>query len=155
MMADCYRILEFVESWKIEEGFAGPLIVMGRSLGSASALELASNCATRIEGLIIESGFAWAEPLLQLLGVDTHRIGFDEASGFANTDKIRSFSKPTLLIHAEFDHIIPYTNGKALYEACGATDKTLLKITDANHNDIFYRGLETYMEAIGKLADKL
>ena len=155
MMADCHRIFDFAEIWKTENGFTGPLIVMGRSLGSASALELAAACGDRIDGLVIESGFAWAGPLLRLLGVDPDRIGFDESSGFANVDKIRVFAKPTLIIHAEFDHIIPFSDGKALFDASVADDKILVQIPGANHNDIFMRGLDRYLEAIANLAEKL
>jgi pimeloyl-ACP methyl ester carboxylesterase len=155
MMTDAHRIFEYVKTWREEKGFTGPLIVMGRSLGSASALELAASWSEHVDGLVIESGFAWAGPLLSLLGVNPQRIGFEEAKGFANIDKIRKYGKPTLIIHAEFDHIIPFGDGKALYEACAATQRTLLKIPGANHNDIFFRGLEAYMEAIATLAANL
>ena len=155
MMADCHRIFDFTEKWKAENGYTGPLIVMGRSLGSASALELAAACSDRIDGLVIESGFAWAGPLLRLLGVDPDRIGFDESKGFANVDKIRWFTGPTVVIHAEFDHIIPLNDGQALFEASGADDKVLVKIPGANHNDIFMRGLDRYLEAVSSLAEKL
>ena len=154
MMADCHRILEFSEGWKTENGFDGPLIVMGRSLGSASALELAAAYPDRIAGLIVESGFAWAGPLLQRLGVNPDVIGFDESAGFANVDKIKRFAKPTLIIHAEFDHIIPFSDGQALFDASTAEDKELVMIPGANHNDIFMRGLNSYMEALSRLARK-
>jgi hypothetical protein len=128
---------------------------MGRSLGSASALELAAAQGSRIDGLIIESGFAYAEPLLRLLGVDAGRLGFQEENGFRNVDKIRQFNKPSLIIHAEFDHIIPFADGQALYDASPAEDKTLLMIPGANHNDIFMQGLQEYLAAVKKLADIL
>ncbi len=76
MMADSHRILGFTEEFLHERGYRGPVIVMGRSLGSASALELASRYEDRIAGLIIESGFARTGPLLQLLGVNLKAIGF-------------------------------------------------------------------------------
>jgi hypothetical protein len=155
MMADCRPIFDFADQWCADNGYIGPLIVMGRSLGSASALELAATCADRFDGLIIESGFAWAGPLLRRLGVEPERIGFDESSGFANVNKIGQFFKPTVVIHAEFDHIIPFGDGEALHAACGATDKTLVKIPGANHNDIFARGLDRYLEAITDLAATL
>jgi len=152
MMADCHRVFDFTEKWKAEKGFSGPMIVMGRSLGSASALELAASHPDRIDGLIIESGFAWAGPLLRRLGVDPERIGFDESAGFANVDKIKRFDKPTAIIHAEFDHIIPFSDGKALYDASPADEKTLVTIFGANHNDIFLRGLDRYLESVVNLA---
>jgi len=153
MMKDCHKVLDYTVRWLEDTDHTGPLIVMGRSLGSASALELAAYRADQIKGLIIESGFAFATPLLQLLGVDVSALGFDETMGFGNIEKIKQFKRPTLIIHAEFDHIIPFTDGQALYDACGAMDKTLVKIDGANHNDIFFRGLNSYMTALRALVD--
>lgn len=148
MMKDCHAILEFTRKWLANNGYDGPVVVMGRSLGSASVIELASTHQEQIAGLIVESGFAYAEPLLRLLGIDARSLGFREEQGFRNVDKIRLFQKPTLIIHAEFDHIIPFSDGMALFEACGATQKKLVKIPGANHNDIFARGLTQYMSAV-------
>ncbi len=152
MMQDCHTIFSFVVSWLNENRYTGPLIVMGRSLGSASALELAATCGDRIDGLVIESGFSLAGPLLQLLGVDPERIGFREEAGFRNLEKIRLFSGPTLIIHAEFDHIIAHTEGVALFEASSSNAKKMLTIPDANHNNIFMRGFEQYLDAVKELA---
>lgn len=154
MMRDCHVVFEFSMKWLADNRFSGPFIVMGRSLGSASALELASHYKDRMSGLVVESGFAYAGPLLKLLGIRPEAIGFKEENGFRNLDKIRTWEKPALIIHAEFDHIIPFSEGKALYDACPSTRKTLLKIPGANHNDIFVRGLDTYMAAIQELARK-
>lgn len=151
MMRDCHVIFEFVQNWLRQNNYPGPVILMGRSLGSASVLELAAACGDSIDGLIVESGFAFAAPLLQLLGIDLEALGFKEEKGFRNIDKIRNFNKPTLIIHAEFDHIIPFSDGEALYNACSSPDKTLLKIPGANHNDIFMRGLQEYLAAVKKL----
>jgi fermentation-respiration switch protein FrsA (DUF1100 family) len=151
MMKDCHTILDYVQAWRVDSGHTGPLMVMGRSLGSASAIELASARVDEIDALIIESGFAYAIPLLRLLGVDPQMLDLNEASGFANLDKIRRYNGPTLIIHGEHDHIIPFSDAEALYEAGAARDKRLLKIKNANHNDIFLRGLEDYMGAIHAL----
>jgi fermentation-respiration switch protein FrsA (DUF1100 family) len=154
MMKDCHVIFEYVENWLKEKGYHDSLIIMGRSLGSASTLELADTHEERLDGLIIESGFAYAGPLLRLLGADPVRLGFKEETGFANLDKIKRFNKPTLIIHAERDHIIPFSDGEALYNASTASDKTFLKIPNANHNDIFSRGLHEYLNAVKILAQK-
>lgn len=153
MMRDCHVIFDYVRGWLKDDGYGGPLIVMGRSLGSASALELAANYSGLIDALIVESGFAYAGPLLRLLGIDLDRFGFTEQKGFGNVDKIRSFDKPTLIIHAELDHIIPFSDGEALYDASPAKNKAMLKIPGANHNDIFARGLREYMTAVKKLVE--
>jgi fermentation-respiration switch protein FrsA (DUF1100 family) len=131
------------------------MVLMGRSLGSASVLELAAGSQDSTGGLIVESGFAYAEPLLRLLGIDPEALGFKEEKGFGNIDKIKMYQKPTLIIHAEFDHIIPFSDGEALYTACPATDKAFLKIPGANHNDIFMRGLQPYLDAVRKLVERV
>ncbi len=155
MMRDAHVILGFVRDYLAGRGWSGPLLAMGRSLGSASALALAAGCRDSIAGLIIESGFATADPLLRLLGVDTEAIGVQALQIFDNIDKIRAFDRPTLIIHAEHDHIIPFSDGQALYDASPAADKTLLPIPAANHNDIFLRGLEAYLQAIQALVHRL
>ncbi len=155
MMRDCHAIYEFTRKWLAENGYSGPLIVMGRSLGSASALELASRHEKTIDGLIIESGFAFTEPLLGLLGVNVRSLNLGGGNDFQNLEKMRRFRKPVLIIHAEFDHIIPFADGQAFFEASGSPDKTFLKIPGANHNDIFARGLREYMAAVKSFADRM
>jgi len=151
MMQDAHAVFKFIGGWLNQNGYTGPFIVMGRSLGSASALELVEHHQHQIDGLIIESGFAYAGPLLQLLGINPVAIGFSEETGFRNLAKIENFTKPTLVIHAEYDHIIPFTDGQALYDASSARVKNLLKIPGANHNDIFARGLSAYLESVKAL----
>jgi fermentation-respiration switch protein FrsA (DUF1100 family) len=56
---------------------------------------------------------------------------------------------PTLIIHAEFDHIIPFAEGKDLYEASGAKEKKFLEIPGADHNTVFFQGMRQYLDAIG------
>ena len=50
-------------------------------------------------------------------GIDLDPANFKEQQGFANLDKIRGFNKPVLIIHAERDHIIPFEDAQALYDA--------------------------------------
>jgi pimeloyl-ACP methyl ester carboxylesterase len=155
MMNDSHGIFNFVSQWLLEHFYTGPIIAMGRSLGSASAIEIAVSHKDKISGLILESGFACTGPLLRILGIDPNAIGFKEETGFRNIDKIKTFNKPALIIHAEQDHIIPFSEGQALYHACSASDKSLLEIPGANHNDIFTRGLSEYMAAVKALSDRV
>ncbi len=154
MMTDCHTIFDYTKQWLEENGHTGPLVIMGRSLGSASALELAVSKTAHISGLIVESGFAYLGPLLKLLGVRAGGSDFEKKISLRQIDKIKSFMKPTLIIHAEYDHIIPFSEGKALFDACGSKDKTFLKIPKANHNDIFARSLYQYIEAVRTLCQR-
>jgi len=155
MMRDAHVIFDYVKNLLVERGYTGPFLVMGRSLGSASALELSAHYSDKIDGLIIESGFAFTGPLLRLLGIDMEVLGMGEDDGFRNRDKIAEFSKPTLIIHGEHDQLISVTEGQALYDACPSENKRLLIVKGATHNDIFLRGIGEYMGAIRELTKKL
>jgi hypothetical protein len=151
MMRDCHAILDFALEWMQENAYTGPLVLKGRSLGSASAIELASARPESVAGLIVESGFALTAPLLKLLGVDAEAAGFREEHGLRNLEKIRGVRQPTLIIHAELDHIIAHSEGEMLYEASPAEEKQMLSIPGANHNDIFMRGLNEYVSEVKRL----
>jgi len=148
MLLDCHTILDFVINTLEHRNFTGSLTVMGRSLGSAPALELAATRQDSIDRLVIESGFAHAAPLLKTLGLDPGMIGFQETQGFGNGDKIRHWHKPLLIIHAQFDHIIDFSQGQTLHRLCPSADKTLLMIPGADHNNIFIKGFDPYMESL-------
>ncbi len=148
MMKDCHAIVDYVCGWTRIHGYRGPLAVMGRSLGSAPALDLAARRPQIIDGLVIESGFAQEAPLLKVLGIP-HPPGMRHVRGFfQNADKISAFSKPLLVIHAENDHIISFDQGRALFNNCPSETKAFLPISGAHHNDIFSRGLSDYMDAL-------
>jgi fermentation-respiration switch protein FrsA (DUF1100 family) len=151
LLADSHAVFDYTRDWLAANDYGGPLILMGRSLGSAPALELAQAYPSDIDGLIVESGFARAVPLLRRLGIDTDRLGFQEPHGFGHLEKIGRYPGPTLIIHAELDHIIPCSDGQALWDASPAAHKRLLMIPGANHNDIFLRGMEAYLEALVEL----
>ncbi len=151
MLRDCHYIFDFVNDIIRAKKITGPLVVMGRSLGSASALELAANYGDRVHGLVIESGFAYALPLIRLLGVNTEGLGLSEEGGFNNLAKAKKYRGPLLVIHAEKDHIIPFTDGKALFEASPSARKEFLEVKRANHNNIFQYGINEYFRKIGEL----
>ena len=130
-------------------------LVMGRSLGSAAALAVA---AAHVAGegptpaaLIIESGFVETLSLIKRLG-GVVPLGADEdRDGFGNRARIAAVTVPTLVIHGRDDWIIPATEGERLFRASGATDKRLVMIEGAGHNDLMMVGAEAYFAAIHRL----
>lgn len=155
MMNDCHVLFRETKSWLTENGFTGPVLIMGRSLGSASALEIASAYEDEIDALIVESGFAYIMPLIRLLGISTDYPGVSEENGPKNYEKIKQFKKPTLIIHAEFDHIIPFSDGETIYNNSMASSKKLVEIKNADHNSIFQQGFNDYMKSIEELVQKI
>ncbi len=148
MLKDSHVIFKEVQEWLKKKNMQGPLWIMGRSLGSASALELASSYETDSAGLIIESGFAYTVPLLDFLGVDTRALGITEADCFGHIEKIRKVHKPTLIIHAQHDQFIPVSDAEAFLKNSPAAKKALKIIPGADHNTILMIAGRGYFETI-------
>lgn len=149
---DAHRTLDFVLGRMAADRLSGPVVVMGRSLGSAPAVELAS-ARSEIAGLIVESGFARMLPLLELLGVPARSLGIHESDGPSNLEKIPKVQCPTLVLHARGDQIIPHGEAVALYEACGAVEKRLVTIENAGHNDIMSVAGNGYFKELSQLLE--
>jgi len=132
----------------------GDLYVMGRSLGSAPAIETAYRYQSRFKGLIVESGFAAVRRQLARIGVSHLFEDVENPIGFGNDRKIEKIMIPTLIIHGEADRIIPVEEGKALYSLSGAQEKEAIFISNAGHNDLFEWDLERYMEGINQFTQQ-
>ena len=155
MMRDAHVIFKEVQNWLQDAKHTGPLVIMGRSLGSACAIELAASEEGEVSGLIIESGFAQTVPLLKCLGVDTQALGITEANGFKNAQKIGQFAKPTLIIHAQHDQFIPVMSAEILQVECAARSKEFRMVPGADHNTIMMRAGQWYFETIKQFTDKI
>ncbi len=153
MISDAHRLFNEVKKWRVQQKHTGHLFVMGRSLGSVSAIELAVHYEAEVAGLIIESGFAYTEPLLRFLGVDTQGLGITEADCFGNFEKIKEFKKPLLVIHAQLDQFIPVSDAETLMKNCPALRKQLKVIPRADHNSILSFGGSDYFKFIKQFID--
>ena len=149
-LSDAHMILDYVLKHLKTQNHSGSLILMGRSLGSVSVLELVKRYPQDFFGLIIESGFADEEPLFKLIGTTAKQAGFKREDGFLNKEKIKKYTGPLLIIHAEQDHIVPFTQGELLYNFCPSTKKKLLPIPNANHNNILAVSFKKYFEEVEK-----
>jgi len=153
MLRDAHGIWSRFRDILEERSFQGPLFVMGRSLGSASALELATHYGYQLRGMIIESGFASISRLFQHLGLPlVSTIGEDPR--FSNLIKARSIDLPALIIHAEKDLLIPLREAQDLYDNLASSDKQLLVIPQADHNDIMVVGAERYFNSLAEFISR-
>lgn len=147
MIEDAHRVLRWVEAWLAGEGRTGRIVAMGRSLGSVAAIELAAS-EESVAGLIVESGIAQTLPLLRTIGLDVQALGLAEADGFGNLEKIARVEKPTYILHAQHDQIIPLIQAEELQSLCGARSKEFQMIPGADHNNILERTGKLYFQAI-------
>ena len=148
IQSDAHIILDFILKYLKEKNYSGSLILMGRSLGSVSVLELSKRYPQDFSGLIIESGFADEEPLFTLIGTTAEQAGFNKEDGFLNGEKIKKYPGPLLIIHADQDHIIPFSQGELLYTLCPSKNKKILPIPNANHNNILGVSPQQYFKEV-------
>jgi len=147
MVADSHPIFQGFLKVLEEDAYSDRVFLMGRSLGSVSAIELAAAYPDKVAGLIIESGFASTVRLMTRLGFPQDLLGIKDF-GFPNRSKIEKVALPTLLIHGEYDSLIPLTEAQDLYEHSPAGNKRLVVIPQADHNDIMIRDMDLYFGAI-------
>ena len=151
MISDSHVIYQQFREYLLKNGFTGLITVMGRSLGSASAIELASQYQDQIACLIIESGFAHTFDLLRRLGVPSSLLPVDKEEEVSALPLVKKIKIPFLLIHGENDIIIPLSDGISLYNTITSETKAILIIPRAGHNDLLLMGPEDYMEAVRKI----
>jgi pimeloyl-ACP methyl ester carboxylesterase len=149
MITDTHPIFKGFQEIISREGFRDSVFVMGRSLGSIPSIETALNYQDKIRGLVVESGSANNfRRLRDYVGDGGVETATGEENPFLNKVKIRRITKPTLIIHSEYDQIIPISEGKELHQNSGAEDKRILIIPGAGHNDIMMVAQETYFNTI-------
>lgn len=153
MLKDAQTIYKGFREILKKEGFTDKVFVMGRSLGSMSAIEIVTH-HSEIKGLIIESGSANNfRRLCRNLGIDLSETLFSDKSPFLNKVKIRAASVATLIIHGEWDELVPLEEGKELFRSSGAKDKRMVVIPGAGHNDIMMVDEKLYFDSIKQFID--
>lgn len=155
MMQDAHLILKEIKKRLKAENRTGPVIVMGRSLGSASTLELSAAYPADIAGVIIDSGFATTPPFLAAMGVDMQGLGLTVSDDFGNMRKISKSAQPTLIIHGQQDQLIPAETGEILQAQSAAKAKQFQIVPGADHNTIFERTGKMYFQVVKQFANKI
>jgi pimeloyl-ACP methyl ester carboxylesterase len=155
LITDALPIYNEFYKWLIDNNLRDSLFVQGRSLGSICASEIGSHNPENLHGVIFESGFASLYDLVtKLFRVSSDEITTDLLSEYSNDTRIRKFKKPALVIHGTDDWIIPYYQGKLIYDNLPETvDKKLVEIEGAGHNNIFSFEIE-YTTPLKEFIDK-
>ena len=144
---DAHVLFKAVTDELAKRGFRPHLWVMGRSLGSISALELASTHQDVLRGLIIESGFTSVVRIIKHLGIPVHGVAL-EGIDHECVEKVKRIRLPALIIHGEWDTLVPAKEAEDLYRNLGSDHKELVVIPSADHNDVLFVGFETYFRAL-------
>jgi fermentation-respiration switch protein FrsA (DUF1100 family) len=119
------------------------IVLFGRSLGSALAVDLAVKVHCRC--LIIESAFTNSSEMARLFAPFLFdwrpRVPYD------NIGKIDQIQVPVLIVHGTEDEIIPVEMGRRLY-ARAQEPKELYIIPGSHHNDTYLVGGRIYFHRL-------
>ena len=155
MLTDAETLFTEIQNWLKSNTYSGAFFLMGRSLGSVPAIDLATRHGDDIKGLILESGIADTLPLAKSLGFDLSGMNFTEEDGFQNLQKIEAITNPTFIFHGARDEIIAADEAEKLQSFSGARTKEFVVIPGATHNTMIVTGGKLYFQTIKIFIDKV
>ncbi len=124
------------------------ILVLGRSLGGAVAVDLASRLGAK--GLVLQNTFTsipdvaashyWFVPVRRLM-----------RTRFNSIDKIARYSGPLLACHGTSDEVVPFRLGRQLFDAANEP-KSFVTIEGGDHNSNFP---PTYFDELARFVNEL
>ena len=124
---------------------AQDVVIFGRSLGGAVAVNLASQVEAR--GLMLESTFTSARDMADSLFPVLSKLLYVRF-GLNSDERIKRVHCPVLILHSPDDDVIPYVLGERLFELANEP-KRFVRLR-GDHNSGFYQSQPVY----GQLLDK-
>lgn len=131
------------------------VVIYGRSLGSAVAVEMASR--HQPYGLVLEAPFTSVKAMAKL----SHPVlssflplGMVVRSRYDSLSKIDRVNSPLMVIHGDDDEIVPFEMGRELFDA-GNDPKRFYGVSGGGHNNAYVVGGNEYFDAIKTFVDAL
>lgn len=110
-----------------------PIIPMGRSLGGAAAIEMATELQT--PGLVLDRTFSSAvDVAASIYPIIPVRLLM--RNPFPSQEKIKLYSGRLLQFHGDADNVVPISFGRKLHEACPSNQKSFVELAGFGHNDL-------------------
>jgi hypothetical protein len=128
------------------------LVLFGESLGAAIAVQLALDAPAG--ALILESAFTSIPDMARAAYPFLPPVGPLIRTRYETIAKVPKLALPLLVLHGERDHIVPFAQGRRVFEAAGGT-KRFWAIPGAGHNDTYLTGGEAYWQTIREFLDSL
>ncbi|WP_228856895.1 alpha/beta hydrolase [Desulfomarina profundi] len=155
LMSSLSKILEKIKECMADNKLTGKLFVNAKSIGSAFALELASNFPDEFKGVILESSVCDTIPFLEAAGVEKDNLGFSEDEGFNNLKKIEKIKLPTMFLHGSRDTLVAPALAEKLQASSGARTKQFHLVPGADHwsvaeaaGDLYYQTIKIFVDSV-------
>jgi len=132
-------------SWKEASGRGGPLVVMGRSLGTGPAIDCFFRWEERCLCLLLESAFWDTKGLFKALGA-----GYPEGEEdpFSNREKMQGLKKPVLFIHSHGDSVVSIWNVEWLVSESRSKATQFQIVPSEGRYDLAFKGGTLYFKVI-------
>jgi len=136
-----------------------PIIVFGRSIGGAVAIDLVDNInGHKISGLIVENTFTSINEMIDYKFPPLSVFKFLSKNKWSSIETIRRVNIPTLFIFGEKDNMVPKNMMNRLYDQCPSQTKIFKSFPNGGHMDTYaqrgyYRTLLEFLYSIGAVID--
>ncbi len=127
---------------------ADRVVIFGRSLGGAVAVDLAQGRA--LAGVVLESTFTSAGAVART--IFGRPAAWLMGNRFDSAGKIADLRSPLLFFHGDRDDIVPFELGQQLFELA-PEPKAFETIRGAGHNDTVMVGGRAYLERFRQFLD--
>ncbi|NIA08850.1 MAG: hypothetical protein GWP10_03565 [Nitrospiraceae bacterium] len=140
---DAEAFYQVVKDWYTKAQRTGPLVFMGRSLGTAVALDLASRHVKDSLALILESAFDSTEGFLSGKG-----ISFSGEDLFSPRAKMLKYHKAVLFIHSHRDQVVSINAIDCLLAESRSNATQLQIVPSGCREDIMEKAGDIYFSVI-------
>ena len=129
-----------------------PSILFGFSIGGAIAAQVIREYP--FDGLILQSTFS---SLPEVTRVAFPRLPLHLVSGsaFDTAGALKTLRVPLLILHGTEDEACPCWMADAMYDACGTSDKAILRVEGGLHKDLWDRDGAAMAEVVTAFAKRL
>jgi len=123
------------------------LVLFGESLGAAVAVQVALEKPAG--ALVLESPFTSIPDMARAAYPFLPLVGPLIRTRYETIAKVPKLALPLLVLHGERDGIVPFEQGRRVFEAAGGP-KRFFAIPGAGHNDTYRSGGEAYWRVLSE-----
>lgn len=167
---DKFVILDWID-YIIAKDPDAKIVIHGESMGSATTmLTTGEKLPSNVVCAVADCGYTscWDEyvtqmkqmfhlpafPFVYAANTVSKLTGNFDFKKCSPIEAVARSNTPTLFVHGEGDHFVPYEMMKPLYEACSAPEKRMLSVPNAFHASSIYFEYDLYKKTMEEFVGK-